>query len=282
MRTAGIGLDGHLRLGLVEDGERALRSACSPGEDGQEQTGSAMRDPCRNPERQTAWRRPPTVPGALALQHRGLIAGFSAHLLHVQAADVTVAVLHNSKTPSPVQDPSNVARRLAAAALGDPYPQATPVAVDVATLRQYAGVYRVDEGSTLDLRVVDGKLTAQRTYHALGEVTPREALTAIADDMFLYPDGLSRLQMERDATGKVTGMRFWFLGEGEGAVAPLTDQALPIDFSRPREALGRLFDKYWAPVLAIGAMLAVHHRDDAVAKAQAAFNEGALKQGACE
>lgn len=198
-----------------------------------------------------------TVRGAPALLHGGVIAGFTAHVIHVQGVDVTIAVLHNSETPSPAQEPGNIARRLAAVALGDPYPSVTPVDLDKALLKQYEGVYRVDDDSTRTLRVVDGKLTAQRLYRALGEASPREELIAIADDTFMYPDGFNRLQVQRDATGKVAGMRFWFLGEGDGTLAPLTDQALPIDITLPREELERLFGKYLVPILVMGAALAL-------------------------
>lgn len=198
-----------------------------------------------------------TVRGAPALLHGGVIAGFTAHVIHVQGADVTIAVLHNGETPTPAQEPGNIARRLAAVALGDPYPSVTPVDLDKALLKQYEGVYRVDDDSTRTLRVVDGKLTAQRLYRALGEASPREELIAIGDDTFIYPDGFNRLQVERAAAGNVTGMRFWFLGEGDGTLAPLTEQALPIDITLPREELERLFGKYLVPILVIGAALAL-------------------------
>lgn len=193
----------------------------------------------------------PTLRGRPALQHGGLIAGFSAYLLHVPGANLTVAVLHNSETPSPAQEPGTIARRLAAVALGDPYPPVTPVVVDITVLRQYEGVYRIDKDATRTLRVAGGLLTAQRTGQA------REELTAIADDMFLYPDGLNRIQVQRDANGDVTGMRFWSLGEGDGVVAPLTDHGLPIDFTRPREEFERLLGNYLIPILAIGVALAL-------------------------
>jgi hypothetical protein len=143
----------------------------------------------------------------------------------VPQADVTVAVLHNSETPSPAQDPRYLARRLAAAALGDPYPAVKPVAVDVAVLKQYEGAYRIDENAMRSLRVVDGQLTVQRTDR------PREQLTAIAHDTFVYSDGFNRIQMERDATGKVTGMRFFAEGEGDGSVAERTDRTLTLAFT---------------------------------------------------
>ena len=160
------------------------------------------------------------VRGTPSLQHSGGIPGFTSHLIHVPGPDLTVVVLQNNETLSPAQHGPYLARRLAAAALGDPYPVLKPVVVDVAVLAQYEGVYRVDKRATRTLRVVDGKLTVQRTGR------PREQLTAIADDTFVYSDGFNRLQLERDATGKVTGMRFWAEGEGNGTVAERTGQTL--------------------------------------------------------
>ncbi len=165
------------------------------------------------------------VRGNPSLEHSGGIPGFTSHLTYVPGADVTVAVLHNNETPSPAQEPRSLARRLAAAALGTPYPVIKPVVVDVAVLTQYEGVYRIDKDATRTLRVVGGKLTAQRTDR------PREPLTAIADDTFLYSNGFDRIQMERDATGKVTGMRFWAEGEGDGTVAERTGKTLLVVIS---------------------------------------------------
>jgi hypothetical protein len=178
------------------------------------------------------------VRGTPSFQHGGGIPGFSAQLNYVPGPDVTVAVLLNSDAAGPGQEAASVARRLTAAALGDPYPEVKPVDVDVAVLKQYEGVYRIDKDATRTLRVVDGKLTAQRTDR------PREVLTAVANDTFVYSDGFNRLKLERDAAGKVTGMRFWPDGEGEGVIAELTGQALPVAITLPREALERLVGVY--------------------------------------
>ena len=99
-------------------------------------------------------------------------------------------------------------------------------------------MYRVNDTATRTVRVVDGKMTVRRTDR------PREELTAIADNMFLYSDGFNRIRFERDAAGKVTGMRLWPEGEGEGDVAALTDEALPVAITLPREALERLVGVY--------------------------------------
>ena len=190
-----------------------------------------------------------TVRGVPALQHLGGIPGFTSHLAYVPGADVTVAVLQNSEMPLSAHSPRTTARRLAAAALGDPYPPVEPVALDAAVLKQYEGVYRVDQDSTRTLRFLDGNMTAHRTGGMRFELTP------ITADTFVYPDGIDRLQLLRDATGSVTAMRFWSEGEGEGDLAPLTDMAVPVDFSMPRDAFGRLVGRYWVPALLIGAVI---------------------------
>lgn len=190
-----------------------------------------------------------TLRGLPALQHGGGIAGFSSHLLYVPGDGVSVAVLLNNEMPSPAHEPSAIARRLAAVALGDPYPPVKPVRVDVEVLKNYEGVYRVDRHATRTLRVVDGTLTAQRTGGM------RFELTAISVDTFLYSGDFTRLQVLHNTNGDVTGMRFWVDGEGEGVTAPLTDLAVPIDISLPRDALGRLVGRYWALALLPGAAI---------------------------
>jgi D-alanyl-D-alanine carboxypeptidase len=178
------------------------------------------------------------VRGAPSLEHSGGIPGFSSQLSYLQGPDITVAVLQNNENPAPAQGSRSLARRLAAAALGEPYPAIVPVELDAATLRQYEGVYRVDDTATRTLRVVDGKMTVKRTDR------PREDLNAIADGTFLYADGFNRITLERDAAGKVTGMRFFPEGEGEGVVAPITDLPLPMAITLPREARERLVGTY--------------------------------------
>ncbi|NLB57076.1 MAG: DUF1365 domain-containing protein [Gammaproteobacteria bacterium] len=63
----------------------------------------------------------------------------------------------------------------------------------------------------------------------------------------------------RDAPRDVTAMRFWSDGEGEGVVAALTDQGVPIDITLPRDAAGRLIGRYWALVLLVVALIAMFH-----------------------
>jgi len=182
-----------------------------------------------------------TLRGRDGIAHGGGINGFSTVLAYLPGPDIGVVVLQNVDGNGRGQGPEAIARRLAAIALGDPYPAGTPVAVDTAVLKQAEGVYRVDAGITRVLRVMDGALTAQRTD---GQ---RSTLTPISADTFLYPDGFNRLVLNRDPSGRVTAMRFFPDGEGEGMVAPRTEERLPPErtaISLPMAALQRLAGTY--------------------------------------
>ena len=162
-----------------------------------------------------------TVQGTPMLDHGGDIFGFSSMLQYVQGPDISVVVLQNSDSSGDHDDPESIARKLTAAALGEPYPAATAIAMDVAALKQFEGVYRIDAESARVLRVVDGKLTAQRTGGQRSNLMP------IAADEFLYDDGLNRFTVQRDAAGAVAGMHFFSNGEPPGTVVARTAEPLP-------------------------------------------------------
>ena len=104
-------------------------------------------------------------------------------------------------------------------------------------------MYRIDEHNARVLRVVDGKLTAQRTGG------PRSTLLPIATDHFLYDNGLDRFTVQRDAAGRVTGMRFFGNGEPPGVMVARTQEALPSprqEVPLRRTALDRVAGTYAA------------------------------------
>ena len=102
--------------------------------------------------------------GTDMLQHGGGIFGFSTYLLYLPAEDLTVAVLYNADSGRPAGiGTGTMAHMLAAHAIGKPYPQKKAIAIDAATLKEYEGVYRIDKEAARVLRVIDGKLTSQRT-----------------------------------------------------------------------------------------------------------------------
>ena len=168
-----------------------------------------------------------TLRGEDMLQHGGGIPGFLSYLLYLPESDTTVAVLQNTDGPVGGADPTSIAHKLAAVAIGDPYPALVAIDVDIATLEAAQGVYKINEDHERILRVIDGKLTGQRTGGTPAVLTP------IAKDTYLYDDEFNRFELVRDDAGKITGMRFFANGEGEGEIAPLTDKPLP----EPRVAI---------------------------------------------
>ena len=175
------------------------------------------------------------------LRHGGAIFGFIASLLYLPGPDITVAVLENDDANGAADNAETLSRRLAALALGDPYPDATPVAVDSAALAGAEGVYRFAGDVRRVLRLVDGRLTAQR------DGRPKAALLPIGRDDFLYEDGFNRLVLVRGADGRITGMRHFANGDGDGDVGTRTDEPLPgapVGLRLPRAALERLVGTY--------------------------------------
>ena len=181
---------------------------------------------------------PGKVRGVPTVGHSGGIFGFASQLSYLPGSDITVVVLQNTdEGPSA----ASVASRLAAAALGNPYPDLKAVPVDAAVLKAAEGVYRFDGTTTRTLRMVDGKLTAQRSGGQPSVLTPT------GKDDFLYADGFNRLKLERDAKGAISGMRFFANGEEPGVVGARTADPLPaaaVAVVLPRAALERVAGTY--------------------------------------
>lgn len=161
---------------------------------------------------------PGTVRGQAQLSHGGGIFGFTSHLLYLPKEEISVAVLQNTDAGG---GPASIAIKLAAMALGDPYPELKPIEVEPGALARLEGVYRIDDQTVRVLRVVDGELTSQRGGGVQLKLVPIEA------DVFLFDDGLTQLRVERDDDNEVSGVRVIQNGEGEGQVAERTEDPLP-------------------------------------------------------
>lgn len=183
-----------------------------------------------------------TLRGEPMRQHGGGIFGFSSYLLYLPDSRTTVAVLYNADAGRPgMLGTGAIARVLAAQAIGRPYLEKKAIDVDADTLRGYEGVYRLDATATRAVRVVEGRLTSQRTGGL------RHALIPIARDTFLFEEGLSRVAFERGEDGRVNAMRLFPDDEGDGEVTARSDEPLPAARSEtalPRAALERIAGIY--------------------------------------
>jgi len=145
----------------------------------------------------------------LMLMHTGGINGFSSVLDYMPASKTTVVILRNSDGASGARD-SMLAQKLAAFAIGEPFPDAVPVEVPVAQLQTAEGGYRLDDQQMRTLRVRDGVLTYQRSG---GGAVP---LIPLGDDRFVLQDSTSELKLERESDGKVSAVRVFNNGEKQG------------------------------------------------------------------
>ena len=75
------------------------------------------------------------------IEHGGGIPGFSTYALRLPDDRVYVAVLCNSDAPEAT--PSYLARRIAAVAIGNPFPEPVAIQVDPKGLQRYVGVYQL-------------------------------------------------------------------------------------------------------------------------------------------
>ena len=144
-----------------------------------------------------------TLRGRRTLTHNGGINGFVSTLTWLPDSELSLVVLRNSDgaMPPPVE------RRLAAFALGDPYPEMVAATLPPEALRAAEGLYRLDAETTRTLRVVDGRLTSQRSG---GPVFP---LVPLREDRFVFENSLTYVDIERDGSGRITGLRFFPEGE---------------------------------------------------------------------
>lgn len=101
------------------------------------------------------------VRGRRAIGHGGGIFGYLTDEMYVPEADLFVAVFANSAGSE--VSPTFVATKLAAAALGDPYPEWKEIAVAETVLARYVGVYEIEPGVQRIVTLEDGALYTQRT-----------------------------------------------------------------------------------------------------------------------
>ncbi|MFW6039892.1 MAG: serine hydrolase, partial [Gemmatimonadota bacterium] len=152
------------------------------------------------------------IRGRRAIRHGGGIFGFVTHAAYLPDDDVFVAVFSNNATGR--VDPEMVATKLAAQAVGDPFPEFEAVALPEDVLRRYVGVYEIEGGgATRTVTVRDGALFTRRDGGPLNRAHPA------SETRFFYRTSLSYFDFVVE-DGRVTGMVMHQGGapEGERAV----------------------------------------------------------------
>ncbi len=146
-----------------------------------------------------------TLRGTPSIFHGGGIFGFSTYAIRLPEEGVYVAVLQNG---SPA-NPSLVGRKIAALAIGRPFEERSQVEVAPEILERYAGVYRIDEASTREVIVEDGRIYTERTGSRRIEAFP------YAENAFFYRDSLSHFEIVAGEGGEPDQMLMYQNGADE-------------------------------------------------------------------
>jgi D-alanyl-D-alanine carboxypeptidase len=134
------------------------------------------------------------VRGHRQIGHNGGIFGFVSDSIYLPKEKIFVAVLANSDSPQSA--PGTVARRLAALALSDPYPNFSKTAVDAKAIEPLLGVYTFPETERLFFSR-GGKYYTKRS-----EGSEVEAFPAGNNRFFYGADDLTWFEIVRDSAGK--------------------------------------------------------------------------------
>ncbi len=135
------------------------------------------------------------VRDARQIGHGGDIHGFSVYALRLPEQNVYVALLSN--TDAGLVRPSVVAKKAAAIAIGNPYPELRPIALDAATLASYAGDYKLTDQISRTVRPAKDCLQVVRAGRPTQDIFPLGA------DRFFLKDSLTQYRFERNAAGAV-------------------------------------------------------------------------------
>lgn len=144
--------------------------------------------------------------GQRMIYHTGGIHGFSTSGIYLPQAKVYVVVLSNDENSHMTRFLSH---RIAFDAAGAEMPRLEPIDIDAARLRDYIGVYEIDEGDTRSVVVDAGRLYTQRTGGNRSEIVAYDV------DAFFYPGSFTHLRFVRDRRGGVVAMEMYHDGASE-------------------------------------------------------------------
>lgn len=174
--------------------------------------------------------------GSLAIGHGGGINGFSTYAMRLPQEKVYVVVLGN--TDSGNVEPSMVAFKAAGLAIGKPFTDFQPIALDAAALDAFTGVYQQDAGTSRTVRRDGDKLLMQR--NGRGSVP----LLAHSANGFYADKTLINAEFVRDEKGAVTALKL--RQNGNETISPRTGAAPagPVEVKVAAAVLDRYVGRY--------------------------------------
>jgi CubicO group peptidase (beta-lactamase class C family) len=190
------------------------------------------------------------VRGTPAIGHSGGIFGFSTNSIYVPERDLFVAVFVNSD--SGVPSSGTAMMRLAAEAIGKPFPVMAEVAFDPASIEDAYGVYRIEGGeATRAFYRRDGQLFTRR------EGGQESRIYFAGDNRFFYgADSLTWFELVRGDDGYAMLMHHDGVDQAERAVrtGPIPAEAATVAVDP--QVLASYVGSYTSPIAPIVVALA--------------------------
>ena len=98
------------------------------------------------------------IQGHPSIEHGGGIAGFSSYTLYIPSKETFVTILCNTQ-PGDLQE---LAAKIAAIAIGQPYDEMDEIKIDTAELQRFTGIYTDQRGNERHISIRNGRLFSQR------------------------------------------------------------------------------------------------------------------------
>ena len=171
--------------------------------------------------------------GTKSISHGGGIFGYTTMGVYLPEEDIFVSVLSNCNCNSP----SDVAVKIAAVAMGKPFPSIKDaVTLSDTEIKQWTGTYEFSDGAIRYVTVKDGKIYSQREDGQKFEIFP------LAPDHFIFEDGTISYRFSM-----VEGKKLATFTSGETFIGQEIDKAPPpekVAIELPSKVLHQYIGKY--------------------------------------
>ena len=139
------------------------------------------------------------INGSATIEHSGGIFGYSTNAIYLPKEDVFVVVFDNCDC----YNPGEVSTRIAAFAIGKPYPEAVAkIKLEDGYIKSLTGVYEFEGGTSRIVTQDKEQLYSQRTGGSKFKIFPQDKAN------FVFEDGLTSLQFVVDKEGVVKELLF--------------------------------------------------------------------------
>ncbi len=154
------------------------------------------------------------INGSRSIEHSGGIFGYVSNGIYLPDEDVYTVILTNCNC----KNPGELSTRLAALAIGKPYPDMDDViSLKDSDMEKFAGVYDFGDDVLREFTLEDGQLYSQRANSQKFKVFP------ISKTKFFYENSLSQVEFSED------GSEATFITKDSETKGKRTDKKLPVN-----------------------------------------------------